>query len=436
MPSHHASDYKYYNPPSQRPLVDFPTDEWEEKKHNRGYSLSSSLVSVSDDANSDLFSHDCVRNSPPQRLPRWIRPVRRKTPVIPHNTQRRVLLALLAMMLGCAGLAKWVWPAWQEACALNKAPHDANKADDTLDHGASAAVKSDSLIQVKKLDRAHLPTAGARGRLVFVGDIHGCKHELLRLLDKLAFDRRRDHLVTVGDMVNKGPDSAGTVDVLRDLGASCVRGNHEDRVLLTRERMQQQSTSTSWPSVEAEEEFERATMSKAEARARHTARLLSDAQARWLAACPCILRVGRVPGLGEMAAVHAGLAPGVRLRHQDPFQVMNMRSIDAGTRQPSEGRAGTEWDRVWGDYQARLPRQDRMTVVYGHDSKRGLNVQRYAKGLDSGCVNGDRLTALVVGPDGAQELVSVGCGKRKGKAKAAEEEGRTTAAAAGGGGGH
>ena len=53
--------------------------------------------------------------------------------------------------------------------------------------------------------------------------------------------------------------------------------------------------------------------------------------------------------------------------------------------------------------------QKPVTVVYGHDSKRGLNLKRWSKGLDSGCVNGGRLSALVVDAWGRQDLVSVGC---------------------------
>jgi len=37
-----------------------------------------------------------------------------------------------------------------------------------------------------------------------------------------------------------------------------------------------------------------------------------------------------------------------------------------------------------------------QTVVYGHDSKRGKNIQKHSFGIDSGCVAGGRLTALIV----------------------------------------
>lgn len=50
-----------------------------------------------------------------------------------------------------------------------------------------------------------------------------------------------------------------------------------------------------------------------------------------------------------------------------------------------------------------------MTVIYGHDAKTGLSIRDYTKGLDSGCVKGGRLTALVIEEDGTQSVVQVRC---------------------------
>ena len=46
----------------------------------------------------------------------------------------------------------------------------------------------------------------------------------------MSFNKDTDHLIFVGDIVAKGPDSLGVIDLARSLGASCVRGNHEERV--------------------------------------------------------------------------------------------------------------------------------------------------------------------------------------------------------------
>lgn len=74
-------------------------------------------------------------------------------------------------------------------------------------------------------------------RLIIVGDIHGCLSELHCLLASLNFspDKRKDRLISVGDLVAKGPDSKGVVEYLMELNrrgiAWAVRGNHDDLVV-------------------------------------------------------------------------------------------------------------------------------------------------------------------------------------------------------------
>ena len=49
----------------------------------------------------------------------------------------------------------------------------------------------------------------------------GCLEPLRRGLDALAFDPTKDRLWLVGDLVNQGPDSLGTLRFLRSLGEPC-----------------------------------------------------------------------------------------------------------------------------------------------------------------------------------------------------------------------
>ncbi|PSR85757.1 hypothetical protein BD289DRAFT_433557 [Coniella lustricola] len=203
-------------------------------------------------------------------------------------------------------------------------------------------------------------SASAR-RLIIIGDIHGQRKALEDLLQKLDFNNNNgDHLIFTGDLINKGPDSAGVVAMAMELGAHSVRGNHEDRVLLAHAAMNRRTQLTvaeAEASLKAFENFQikedgdgesdaynalkahqaaEDALSKGEERDRETAQALSDEQIKWLAGLPLILRIGSIPlgteqqqtpALENVLVVHAGLVPKVPLEAQDPWAVMNMRTI-------------------------------------------------------------------------------------------------------------
>lgn len=76
------------------------------------------------------------------------------------------------------------------------------------------------------------------GRIIAIGDIHGHRAALAALIELVKL-RPEDTLVTLGDYVDRGPDSAGVLNLLIDLQHRCnlvpLMGNHEEMMLAARE---------------------------------------------------------------------------------------------------------------------------------------------------------------------------------------------------------
>ena len=216
-------------------------------------------------------------------------------------------------------------------------------------------------------------------RTIVVGDVHGCIDELESLLARAGW-QRGDRLVLVGDIVAKGPDSASVVALARERGALGVMGNHDRRVLRLRD-IQKGKEAADDHGVKPDQQVVLDT--------------LTAADWKYLEAMPLFIRLGSEKrGEPETAVVHGGAVPGIALEDQDPEHLMCLRSIREDGK-PTKKLAGTPWASLW---------HGPERLVFGHDAVRGLQQYEWATGLDTGCVYGGKLTALVL-PE--RRLVSV-----------------------------
>lgn len=62
--------------------------------------------------------------------------------------------------------------------------------------------------------------------LYIIGDVHGCAKSLYALIEQLP-KKEKSRLVFVGDLIDRGKDSAHVVEYVKNGGYDCIKGNHE-----------------------------------------------------------------------------------------------------------------------------------------------------------------------------------------------------------------
>ncbi|MBN1652641.1 MAG: metallophosphoesterase [Deltaproteobacteria bacterium] len=200
---------------------------------------------------------------------------------------------------------------------------------------------------------------------IVIGDVHGCISELHALLHACEF-RPGDDVVFVGDLVGRGPDSKGVLDFVKKIGGRSVLGNHDHALLSWKKAVRNREEPTVLPrslslltTVLTEENW----------------RLLED--------FPFFLRLPDHKAI----VVHAGLEPGIDLERQDPFILLNVRTIRSDGTGSESKTEGPLWGSLW---------KGPETVFFGHHASQGLQLHPHAIGIDTGCVYGGELTACLL----------------------------------------
>ena len=272
-------------------------------------------------------------------------------------------------------------------------------------------------------------TADPPGRLIIVGDIHGCIDELNDLLVKTGYDASNgDCLIFVGDLVNKGPDSLAVLDAAIAHAALTVRGNHDEAAVAAARGRAPPPPAMAW--------LKSGKKGAAGGRARRVA-----AGVAYLSATPFTLAL---PSRG-LLIVHAGLLPpAVPLASQALEDLVELRFVAPTKSEAKKGgknkgdaapasssppprpptyaaldkllaksllRQGhpdvRRWADVYSDAAASAPLAHRTPtassslppyphIVFGHHASARLQASRSATGIDTGCVVGGELTALVL----------------------------------------
>jgi hypothetical protein len=201
-------------------------------------------------------------------------------------------------------------------------------------------------------------------RTLFIGDVHSCADELADLFDHVALTSD-DRVLLTGDLLSRGPKPHEVLRLYREVKARAPVGNHELRLLAARR------------AIKAGEKAPKLGHS-------HQAivKELDDEDWALLETLPLLVEV---PEHGIVVA-HAGIDPRHPLDRQDPWVLTHVRSIDR------DGEPSDKWGTPWAESY-----HGPQHIVFGHNARKFPQLHPFATGLDTGCVYGGKLTAMLLG---------------------------------------
>ena len=217
-------------------------------------------------------------------------------------------------------------------------------------------------------------------RIYAIGDVHGCLDQLNRLLGAIEADLNqrpaKAHLIFLGDIVDRGPDSAGVINRLLQGGLpgdqrTFLLGNHEEILLDCFDGNIE--TCGPWLQFGGLQTLESYGLSRAEIFDRVGA--LSDAMREVIPAdhISFIRSFADYLQVGDYLFVHAGIRPEVSLDQQSAKDLRWIRDefLDS-------------------------PADHGMLVVHGHSIVPEIEVRLNRISVDTGCYRTGQLSALVL----------------------------------------
>jgi serine/threonine protein phosphatase 1 len=228
--------------------------------------------------------------------------------------------------------------------------------------------------------RSTLPSIPAGERVWAIGDVHG-RRDLLEdlLLQIQAEEAQRDpaqvQIIFLGDLVDRGPDSKGVLDLVAGLKRGptqvrVLRGNHDDvflravkgdsRSLRHLIRIGGRETVLSYGITESE--YAAMDFPELTERLQH---LVPPAQVELLETMETMVVVG------DYLFVHAGIRPNVPLEEQSEADLFWIRNEFLGWKRPFE-----------------------KFVIHGHSITETEEIRSNRIGIDTGAFDSGRLTAI------------------------------------------
>ena len=213
------------------------------------------------------------------------------------------------------------------------------------------------------------------GRTIIYGDLHGCLEEFKELRAKVN-PMPDDREIIIGDILDKGPYSIETLRYANEKNFECLMGNHEYRYLRFHNHQEkEQLTGKKNPMTFGEEKM-------------GMYENLSKDDFDYISEMPFYIKIN------NLTLLHGGITNDIVLesaKKKKLESVVYIRHLnDEGKWTSTQGTSSNQqlWNTVYDGNQG--------VIVYGHSDYKEVRIDPYAIGIDTGCVYGNKLTAIVL----------------------------------------
>ena len=212
-------------------------------------------------------------------------------------------------------------------------------------------------------------------KIIIYGDLHGCLEEFKELRAKVS-PSSNDKEIVIGDILDRGPFSNELLTYIRENKILSILGNHEYKYLRYKKHQENfLKTGKKNPIILDAKEI-------------NFFNNLNSKDFDYLNALPFFVKIN------NLTLVHAGLTNKIDLdtaSNKDLEKTLWIRTLDDNEKTLSLSD-DYPTARYWSEYYD----GNQGIVVYGHQPFHEVKIDTYSFGIDTGCVYGNKLTALVV----------------------------------------
>ena len=207
-------------------------------------------------------------------------------------------------------------------------------------------------------------------KLIIYGDIHGCYDEFVSLRNQIN-PQKDDIEVCVGDIITKGKNSVKTLNFIIKNNIKSVCGNHEDKII---RYLNHQKSNKENPIILNNDE-------------QNIIDNLTEKHIQFLENLPLFLKFQNI------IIVHGGLQNYMNLNNlskKDKQRILRLRYLDENYEFIAYGKEDEKsifWTDIYDGNQG--------FIIYGHQWLKEVNKSKFAIGIDTGCLYGNKLSAIV-----------------------------------------